>query len=199
MKKSDALAQTMALRLRLHLPADADVAWQARRALERLLAAWPASYLARLATTDGLCLVVHQGETALSVDPARQAAGCRLTLFFSLDHLLTGAEPLWPATAALAMAVLADAAAHGGPSAAVIRSEFERRLETARGLSYAWAEADEAAAASYLSLACSAYLADRAALAGQDPQAYRLLRSTLFSEGFWRSLAGAQRGAADRG
>jgi hypothetical protein len=196
LKKSDALAQIMSRRLQLRVPDDADLAWRARRALERLLGAWPAAFLARVADADGLCLAIHQGQTGLATAAADQAGDCRVTLSFGLEQLLDAADVARAATGALAMSLLANC---GGPRAAMVRAEFERRLAAASGLDYASAGDEGRAESSYLAWACAAYLADRAALAGQDPQAYRLLRSTLFSEDFWRSLAGAPYDAADRG
>ncbi|MHB0874665.1 MAG: hypothetical protein ACYC5O_01335 [Anaerolineae bacterium] len=197
MSKSDALARLMERRVQLRLSPDATAAWTARRGLERLLSVWPAAYLACLADSEDLCLVIAPGDTGFAL--ADSASGCRLTLSIDPGQLAGPGDAACDAGAALATAILARCGLQADPRAALVLAEFERRLATAHGLSYAAPEAALQSPRSYLIWACSRYLRDSKALAGEDPQAYRLLHSTLFADTFWRSLASACTGATDRG
>lgn len=65
-------------------------------------------------------------------------------------------------------------------------SDFHRRLLAAHSLGYAESEAIHQSPSEYFAWAFACYCLDKRQLAAVDAQAYRLLRSTIFSDAYWR-------------
>jgi len=66
-------------------------------------------------------------------------------------------------------------------------TDFYPRLLSAYELGYANDEQTRQSPSEYFCWAFSCYCLDKRLLSATDPQAYRLLHSTLFSESYWRS------------
>lgn len=181
----------MQRRVVLRLPSsDATAPWRARRAVERLLSAWPAGFLSLLADMDGLRLVVHERDSALvHEEPANEPADYVLTLFLDVGQAAGMEEAACRAAASLAWTVIDLCESAAEAEAAGRYTDFRQRLQAAHKLAYAPGDVAAESPQAYFTWACARYLQDRKGLAGQDPLAYRLLRSTVFTDSFWSSPA----------
>ena len=167
--------------------------WLARRALERLLSCWPPTLLHSLATAAHGYVVIGERATAYTPGP-RDLDGRELR---SVALLHTADLKLAPERVAQALARLVDYLLGSGPGgqlravtdgAACSRAwqDFARRLLSSCQLAYHNKAGGEISPAEYFAWAFALYCQRPEDLVAQDPLAYRLLHSTVFSEAFWR-------------
>lgn len=180
-----------ALRCKLHLPAgERGAGWQQRREVERLLAALPAALLGRLAEAACGHIVVWSGPSGY--EPGAWQHGplslCGVALI-NADELARRADPPLCALAGLVDHLIGSVAGDGDEPltgrAAGAWGGFPGRLVAAQSLAHAGRPAGESPSA-YFAWALARYLADGRGLSVADPAVHRLLRSTVFSEAYWR-------------
>ena len=189
--RESTLATCIAAKARFDLAHDEQV--PARRALRHLLAQLPSALVIELSQAPGGYIVVGPGPSGY--DPETLALGCetlRAVALMGLDDLVAVRRPALETLAGLLDHLLGSRLESGGGTisggsiAAPGWADFHRRLLAAFALGYADEEPARATPTAYFTWAFSRYCQGHQELAGADPLAHRLLRSTLFSEAFWR-------------
>ena len=189
--RESTLATYIAAKARFDVAHDQQV--PARRALRRLLAQLPSALVTELSQAPGGYIVVRPGPSGY--EPETLALGCetlRAVAFMDLDDLVGFRRTALDAFAGLLDHFLGSRlepggrTISGGSTATPGWADFHRRLLAAFALGYADEEPARAAPTAYFTWAFARYCQGHQALAGADPLAHRLLRSTLFSEAFWR-------------
>lgn len=169
------------------------VPWKLRRRLASFLSQLPPACLQEMTEAPGGFTIFWDGETGYHPGPWERH-GCRAqgaalldasaflvdpkpalrALAGLLDHLL-GSRCAWPARYI----------SSGQPYSPRWR-QFYHRLVAAQRLQYADDREARQSPEAYFRWAVAAYFDDAASLQATDPQAYRLLRSSLFSAAFWK-------------
>lgn len=193
--KQEIVSQFMADKLLLRLdrhPSGAPTAmaaqWRAKQALQKYLSALPVPLLRLLHSCEGGYAVLWHGDS--SYHPGAWQ-GVQAVAFLNLAELEsrpeTALSPFGQLVDHLLGSLCREPAAYLSEGASVSPhwSAFHGRLLAAKRLNYASNERATESPVAYFRWAFAQYCADRQKLSTVDPQAYRLLHSTVFSESYW--------------
>ncbi len=169
------------------------LSWRLARRLESLLAAFPPSCLGEWAEAPGGLIVFGDADCQYRPDAFTHQG--RKMHGVALLPASTFIDDAGPGVRVLSRLVDHFLGAYFGVPARFITEDlpgvdgwdaFHRQLVSHFQTGYADDEPARQSVPGYFAWAFSRYLLDRQSLGAADPLAYRLLRSTLFSEGYWR-------------
>lgn len=169
------------------------LAWRLARKLESLLASLPSSLLHELTEAPGG--LIFFGESECQYRPDAFTHQGRATRGVALLPASTFIDDVGPGVRVFARLVDHFLGSYFAVPARFITEEppgvdgwdaFHRQLLSAYRAGYADDAQARQSVADYFAWAFSGFLLDRQSLSAADPLAHRLLRSTLFSEDYWR-------------
>lgn len=174
-------------------PGRRPTAWELRRHLDSFLSRLPAACLQEMTEAPGGFVAFTEADTTYHPGAWRHGScAAQGVAVLNAPAFLEDPAPGLRALAGLLDHLLGSLCAlpaqfiSAGQPYSPHWSEFHRRLVAAHQLGYADDPAALQSSTGYFQWACARYLVDADDLQATDPQAHRLLRSTVFSAAFWQ-------------